>query len=515
MVKKNALAKNIALIFGVLVLMVAIVFLVGRSFGFFNYAKKGQVLNVVTINGIEVNVLNNSNNALNLENMYPMYDSEGMELDSFDFSIKNTAGKSLDYTLKVVNDTDKQSECVLDDGLDSPCPELSTDYIRYSYKVNNGEWSTPANLGNNSDIIFSDAITGKETVNVSIKIWIDQNAGNSIQNHYFFGKLIIEGTKSLANKVSVIFDDNMNLVYGLDDTNNVETGFSANWSITNGTLEQTAITDDGYAFNSGRVYLEAGKTYVFNCDTDGEWTEVDVATQFNNINDTVEAFIMKDGNFSKYYRFSSNNNFEFTPDTAGVYHLRFDVNEIDKTYHFWNISIKEKKDYGVKHVTVGQTYGDLPTPTREGYTFKGWHGKNLLDSEIEPGKLGNTDGSIDDTDSTYCVRTKEFISVVGDRTYIVSNNMDYANYVYEYDINKDFIKYYAAKSTPFSFKTTASTAYIKVRTMSGLNQNDINVLFQLEEGTEATPYEPYYITSNTTVVQNQNHTLTAIWEKNN
>ena len=37
---------------------------------------------------------------------------------------------------------------------------------------------------------------------------------------------------------------------------------------------------------------------------------------------------------------------------------------------------------------------------------------------------------------------------------------------------------------------------------------------QLEENSTATAYEPYYITSSTEVVQNQNHTLTAIWETN-
>ena len=37
---------------------------------------------------------------------------------------------------------------------------------------------------------------------------------------------------------------------------------------------------------------------------------------------------------------------------------------------------------------------------------------------------------------------------------------------------------------------------------------------QLEEGVAVTAYEPYYITSSTEVVQNQNHTLTAIWVEN-
>ena len=35
---------------------------------------------------------------------------------------------------------------------------------------------------------------------------------------------------------------------------------------------------------------------------------------------------------------------------------------------------------------------------------------------------------------------------------------------------------------------------------------------QVEEGSTATAYEPYYVTDTTPVTQNKNHTLTAIWE---
>lgn len=36
---------------------------------------------------------------------------------------------------------------------------------------------------------------------------------------------------------------------------------------------------------------------------------------------------------------------------------------------------------------------------------------------------------------------------------------------------------------------------------------------QLEEGANATTYEPYIIEETTPITQNKNHTLTAIWEK--
>lgn len=50
-------------------------------------------------------------------------------------------------------------------------------------------------------------------------------------------------------------------------------------------------------------------------------------------------------------------------------------------------------------------------------------------------------------------------------------------------------------------------------------QNDLNTILQntdvqIEEGHVITEYEPYYLTESTAVTQTQNHTLTAIWEKN-
>ena len=38
-------------------------------------------------------------------------------------------------------------------------------------------------------------------------------------------------------------------------------------------------------------------------------------------------------------------------------------------------------DITSKTVKLGDTYGELPTPTREGYTFKGWNGKNMFNEE--------------------------------------------------------------------------------------------------------------------------------------
>ena len=204
MVKKHSKLKMVVLIVTVLVLMALIVFLVGRSFGFFQYMKKGEVVNVVAINGLDITIDNETDDALNLTDAYPEYDSDGLQNDPFTFTINNTSSKPIDYTLKLLNDSEKQAECVLEDEV-TPCTLLPYEYIKYAYSINNGAYSEPANLTSDGTI-YSETIGGKANTTISIKLWIDSTAPNSIQGNAFFGKLVLSGTKS--NKAIVTLNPN-------------------------------------------------------------------------------------------------------------------------------------------------------------------------------------------------------------------------------------------------------------------------------------------------------------------
>ena len=63
---------------------------------------------------------------------YGGYDFDGMNRNPIEFTITNHSKKPIDYKLKVENDQDKQNNCIIDG---SVCPQLSTNYIRYSYKI--------------------------------------------------------------------------------------------------------------------------------------------------------------------------------------------------------------------------------------------------------------------------------------------------------------------------------------------------------------------------------------------
>ena len=170
MVKKHSKLKLALLITSVLVLMMLIVFLVGRSFGFFQYAKKGDVVNIISIKGLVVSVDNTTDNALNLTNVYPEYDADGLKHDPFIFTITNATGNPVDYTLKLLNDTEKQELCFVDTEETINCTQLPYQYIRYAYSINDGEYSEPVNLTSDG-IIYSETILGGASTKISIKLW--------------------------------------------------------------------------------------------------------------------------------------------------------------------------------------------------------------------------------------------------------------------------------------------------------------------------------------------------------
>jgi len=115
-------------------------------------------------------------------------------------------------------------------------------------------------------------------------------------------------------------------------------------------------------------------------------------------------------------------------------------------------------------------------------------GKNLFDGEVELGSIASSTGV--PVTSSSSVRTKNFVPVKPNTTYLISNDKGYSTEnAYAYDYNKNYIGAFVG-DVPFT--TGATTHYIKWRTRGGQwNENDLTVKFQLEIGSQATPYEPY------------------------
>ena len=199
-----------------------------------------------------------------------------------------------------------------------------------------------------------------------------------------------------------------------------------------------------------------------------------------------------------------------------------------------------------KQVKYGEAYGTLPTPTREGYTFAGWNGKNLFD-------IGTTDDYYSyeyaDMNVTISDNTITALSLKDAVAFIINEKNKYCSGTYtihletDGEANRSLLRLYDnngniltgnnlslqgwtyntvyrawwRNGTTNTVTIPSQVAYWKFGMVFLGWQKELEISItniQIQEGTEYNEYEPYYLTSSTPVTQNKNHTLTAIWIEN-
>ena len=254
---------------------------------------------------------------------------------------------------------------------------------------------------------------------------------------------------------------------------------------------------------------------------------------------------------------------ESIPDTSGVTATvsvyLYAKNTNNTKSHL--ISLNAGDGRSIKKVVVeGETYGSLPTPTKEGYTFLGWNGKNLFNVNAAQGfpssiALSNTTARTFDLNTRvvglafnnhYSANMVNDASVNNDSisltassgygiaypikseanknyTLIFSNNYnsnDTQNSIMYYEENGTLINYnyksYGSGNFTRNFVTPDNTYYLLI--MFGSSNPSVTKIIsniQLEEGTMATAYEPYFVTSDVKVTEwNTDMVLKAIWQAN-
>ena len=183
-------------------------------------------------------------------------------------------------------------------------------------------------------------------------------------------------------------------------------------------------------------------------------------------------------------------------------------------------------DVASKEVRIGKTYGELPIPTREGYTFKGWRGKNMfnIDAAVNSCLIDNYDGTYTMWYNNICRISNEVeVLIQENKTIIFSYNLIEYNGTYQYPLQfhaRDIDMGNVYFSYPDITNTTPKNLVkdiIKLKIYQDGSQSlGIYTKFnnlQLEEGDTVTDYEPYQeFDSDTVVKKGSNYTLHAIWE---
>ena len=157
-------------------------------------------------------------------------------------------------------------------------------------------------------------------------------------------KTLEEGKALTTGKYTFEVNTNNMPIQGLNQTNGYITAESGKMKYQINEKKEvtvTALTSDGYGFLEGAtVYLEAGKTYYFSCETNGVWA----SRRGDSSNDSVEVYISSSTNAqaSDWVCMSDwcqNKQKIQGVNQSGFYYIRLGVNRQGRTYTFKNFSI--------------------------------------------------------------------------------------------------------------------------------------------------------------------------------
>ena len=163
--------RNIMLIVLIVLLVLVIVAL---SYAAFRFAKPGQRDNVITLGTLELTLI--EGNTINLVDTYPLTDSEGLALEGYDFTLKNTGTVAVDYAIYLDN-----IEII------SPDVKLDDMYLKYSLDKNSikGNADYLNNLGvDGSRILDQGTLESNEQNSYVLRVWptieIDGDFGGQV-----------------------------------------------------------------------------------------------------------------------------------------------------------------------------------------------------------------------------------------------------------------------------------------------------------------------------------------------
>ena len=141
-------------------------------------------------------------NELTLSSQIPLEDKDGMTLEGFNFSLINNGNIETDYTIYL-------DDIALDEG-ETWMPDSS---IRYSLTKNEvaGNPDNLSNMGANPNrVVDRGSIAVDETINYTLRIWIDYDATvDDASGKVFKGKLRVVATQPVGEKASTVLLENI------------------------------------------------------------------------------------------------------------------------------------------------------------------------------------------------------------------------------------------------------------------------------------------------------------------
>lgn len=169
-------------IFLIILLIVLIIVIIALSYAAFNYSRVGSE-NVITLGTLELTL--HEGNTINLEDTYPLTDSEGLALSGYDFTLENTGTADVNYVIYLDNVE-----------ITSPDVKLDDKYLKYSLDKGSvkGNADYLNNLGaDGSRILDQGTLASGEENSYVLRVWPTTEIDGDFGGQVWKGKLRITG----------------------------------------------------------------------------------------------------------------------------------------------------------------------------------------------------------------------------------------------------------------------------------------------------------------------------------
>ena len=246
MKKKFKMFKHQILITSICVFAL-VVSLISGSYALFTSQSSSGEYNYLKVGDLELSYVDSGagyGDVLNLNGAYPQSDSEGIKNTPYRFSIENTGSVTADFKIKIAYDEAVINEHGCSNNL------LGMEYIKIKFDQND-----PILLGNLSDSDYTvylknNFIVGDSEIH-EIRVWITDDAPNSVLGKHFHGKVVVESIQSGTS-----FDNTK--TYSIGDS--VTLVDNSKWHV----LENSSNTSATVTLLSDYV-LNADGTYNTSC----------------------------------------------------------------------------------------------------------------------------------------------------------------------------------------------------------------------------------------------------------
>ena len=282
--KKKNIIKISAIVFSIILVIVAITTTTQSYFNKDNYAKNPTEYQTGLLS---IEAVSKSNN-ISLSNTLPMSDTEGEQIEPYVFTIRNNGNVDYKFNIKLLSTSDNT---------------FSPEYIKL--KIDDDGIRTLASL--TDSIIKEDVILpAGETIDITLRVWLSSDTKNTQIGKTFNSKIVIDGQ-------SIYTSTNQDVQkYTIDYDTNGGTGAITSQDVIKGnkiTLSTEVPTKEGYTFKG----WDTSKTKVTPSYQPGDTITIDKNTKLYAIWEVITYTLKITGSAGVEkieYKLSTGNNYK-------------------------------------------------------------------------------------------------------------------------------------------------------------------------------------------------------------